>query len=219
MDNSNSNIYLPVSLGEAIDKLTILDIKLQKINDSRRLDVKNEYDLLHTKLEIFVSKYSDLYQTMKRVNILIWDMMDFLRDESLPEDEYLRVCKECIEFNDIRFRVKNKINYASNSELREQKGYRINIIVIDIADSVIDATEFIRPIKYFSFIYDEIVIVSNNEQLKSEFSYDPTIIFLNKNDTDQVVHKNMFVFKDEIYSRSEIYGIFRLNGEILSKFL
>jgi hypothetical protein len=216
MNRPSSNIHLPVSIGEAIDKLTILDIKMNKIKDDRRLDVKKEYDLLYDVLEAFVNKYSDLYHTMKRVNVLIWDMMDLLRDGSLSEDEYLRICKECIEFNDIRFRVKNKINYVSNSGLREQKSYRINRIVIDIADSIIDTTEFILPVKYFSFIYDEILIVSNNEQLKSEFSYDPTVIFLNNIDADQVVYKNLFLFKDEIYSQSEIYEIFGLDTKTIS---
>jgi len=203
-------IYLPVSLGEAIDKLTILDIKLQKIKDSRKLDVQKEYDLLYSKLERFIMKYTDLYQTMKKVNLLIWDMMDVLRDGSLPEDEYLRVCKECIEFNDIRFRVKNKINYVSNSELREQKSYRVNRVVIDIADEIADIDDFILPIKYFSYIYDEIAIVSSNNRLQTEFAYDPTIRFASSIEHDKMEHKIRFVFKDEIYSQSKIYEIFGL---------
>ena len=225
MIRSDSNIYLPVSLGEAIDKLTILDIKLQKIKDSRKLDVQKEYDLLYSKLEQFgpspelrrsvgrsenVTKYSDLYQTMKKVNMLIWDMMDLLRDGSLPEDEYLRVCKECIEFNDIRFRVKNKINYVSNSELREQKSYRINRIVIDIADEIEEVDDFILPIKYFSYIYDEIVIVSSNNKLRPEFAYDPTILFTYSIEDDKIEYKKRFSFKYEIYNQSKIYEIFGL---------
>ena len=210
MNQPDSNIYLPVSLGEAIDKLTILDIKLQKIKDSRKLDVQKEYDLLYSKLEQNVTKYSDLYQTMKKVNMLIWDMMDMLRDGSLPEDEYLRVCKECIEFNDIRFRVKNKINYVSNSELREQKSYRINRIVIDIADEIVDVNMFILPIKYFSYIYDEIVIVSSNNRLRTEFAYDPTILLTSSIEDDKIEHKKRFSFKDEIYSQLRIYEIFGL---------
>ena len=47
---------------------------------------------------------------MKKVNLLIWDMMDILRDEDINEELYLKICKECSEYNDIRFRVKNKIN-------------------------------------------------------------------------------------------------------------
>lgn len=211
-------IHLPVSLGEAIDKLTILDIKLQKINDSRRLDVKKEYDLLHSKLEQFVTKYSDLYQTMKKVNLLIWDMMDMLRDGSLPEDEYLRICKETIDLNDIRFRVKNKINYASNSELREQKSYRINRIVIDISDEIVDIDDFICPIKYFSYVYDEIIIVSGNHRLINEFKYDATIQFLPNLD-EQLEYRQCFTFSKPEYEPSDIYSIFMLDDKMVNRIL
>ena len=114
---TNELLYLPVSLGEGIDKLTILDIKMDKMIDNRKHDVKREYDLLYTKLKCFIIKYETLYQTMKKVNLLIWNMMDLLRDGNIDEDLYLTTCKECIEYNDIRFRVKNKINYVSNSVL------------------------------------------------------------------------------------------------------
>ena len=227
----NNAVCLPVSLGEAIDKLTILDIKLQKIKDERRFDVKKEYDLLYSKLEQFVIQYSDLYQTMKRVNVLIWDMMDSLRDGNLSETEYLRICKECIEYNDIRFRVKNKINYASNSELREQKSYLINRIVIYIgnvefsnytndsvvnADKITNIDEFIIPIKYFSFIYDQIVIVSDNVMLKNTFSYDPTILFETNIKIDQFEYKKQFIFKNDKYDKNKIYSVFGLNDDIIS---
>jgi hypothetical protein len=253
MESRKSNILcLPVSLGEAIDKLTILDIKLQKIHDDRKFDVRKEYDLLYESLKQFVvhspeklteevstenhpiptiilrsgiDQYSDLYETMKQVNLLIWDMMDLLRDSCLAEEDYLRICKECIEFNDIRFRVKNKINYASNSELREQKGYRTNRILVDVWNQ--DPEFFIIPIKYFSFIYDEIVIVSDNVALKTAFSYDPTIKFIGftesgKSDSytsPQIEYKRMFVFGDGQYSQSEIYGVFGLDDATISRII
>ena len=59
-------IYLPVSLGEAMDKLTILDIKQDRIKDSRRNDVLVEYDLLYKKLESYISLYKQLYESMKK---------------------------------------------------------------------------------------------------------------------------------------------------------
>ena len=171
-------IYLPVSLGEAIDKLTILDIKLENIKDQRRIDVQKEYDILHDKLKDFLLKYNDLYQTMKKVNLLIWNMMDVLRDGNAGEEEYLKVCKECIEYNDIRFRVKNKINYLSASSLKEQKSYKTNRLLIDISNKIVEIDDFIRPIKYYSFFYDEVVIRHREDsKLKQLFEYDPTIIF------------------------------------------
>jgi hypothetical protein len=173
-------LYLPVSLGEAIDKLTILDIKLDKITDDRKNDVKNEYDLLHNKLAEFIIKYANLYQTMKKVNLLIWDMMDLLRHNAIDEQLYLKVCKDCIEYNDIRFRVKNKINYVSFSLLKEQKSYKINrVIIILKKDISLIISVFIQIIKYFSFMYDEINIVSDfNLNIQREyFSYDSTVLF------------------------------------------
>ena len=53
-------LSLPVSLGEAIDKLTILDIKCNKIQDNRKKNVENEYNILYEKLKDFIEKYDNL---------------------------------------------------------------------------------------------------------------------------------------------------------------
>ena len=204
----NDLLYLPVSLGEAIDKLTILDIKMDKITDDRRNDVKKEYDILHKKLEEFIIKYENLYQTMKRVNLLIWDMMDLLRDGDINEYLYLKVCKECVEYNDIRFRVKNKINYVSKSLLKEQKSYKINRLVIIINKTI----DLINIIKYFSFIYDEINIVSDLDinYLKKYFEYDITIFF---NIGSKIIdYKHKVIIEDKDYTETELYNIFNVSG-------
>ena len=56
--------------------------------------------------------------------------MDRLRDKHITNDIYLKICKECIDMNDIRFRIKNKIYFISKSLLKEQKGYSINSLII-----------------------------------------------------------------------------------------
>jgi len=208
-------IYLPVSLGEAIDKLTILDIKLDNIKDQRRIDVQKEYDILHEKLRDFVLKYSDLYSTMKKVNLLIWNMMDVLRDGNVGEDEYLKICKECIEYNDIRFRVKNKINYLSASSLKEQKSYKVTRLLIDMSNEIVEIDDFIRPIKYYSFFYDEIVIFHREDsKLKEFFEYDPTIIF-NKRDADSIFKRKIVCSFDtnEQYNNSQFLKILELTED------
>jgi hypothetical protein len=217
----DTNIYLPVSLGEAIDKLTILDIKLERIKDDRKKDVQREYDLLNEKLSIYVNKYNDLYQSMKKVNTIIWDMMDVLRDGIVSNDEYLKVCKECIEYNDIRFRVKNKINYASNSVLKEQKSYKVNRVFIKMSDNIKETDDFVRPIKYFSFFYDEIVIKDNGEiKLREVFRYDPTILFITE-DTENYKEnsKKQFVFEKDFYDKEEIFRIFEINEDNINSIL
>ena len=75
-------INLPVSLGEAIDKLTILEIKLENIKDCRKLEVKNEYDILYNQLYNIIEKYKSYYNLMKEINLDIWYLMDKLRDET-----------------------------------------------------------------------------------------------------------------------------------------
>ena len=215
-------IYLPVSLGEAIDKLTILDIKLDKIKDNRRSDVQKEYNLLYEKLEGFLVEYNDLYKSMKKVNLIIWDMMDLLRDGDVGNEEYLKVCKECVEYNDIRFRVKNKINYASKSVLKEQKSYKVNRIIIEIVDNINNVEDFIRPIKYYSFFYDEIVIKhSENSQLKNIFHYDPTILFISTEDRFNYKEnsKKQFVFTNNFYNKDEINSIFELTEHLMNAIL
>jgi hypothetical protein len=139
-------------------------------------DVKNEYELLYVQLKEFVTKYNNLYETLKKVNLLIWNMMDILRDEYVTEDIYLKKCKECIEYNDVRFRVKNKINFVSNSLLKEKKSYDITKIYINVTN--ID--NFIKEIKCLSFMYDQVIIYDETMNTMNEINFnDENIIFVN----------------------------------------
>jgi hypothetical protein len=209
-------LELPVSLGEAIDKLTILDIKLDKIADSRRDDVKKEYDLLYDKLHEFIVKYENLYQTMKRVNLLIWDMMDILRDVAVDDDaQYLKICRDCIEYNDIRFRVKNKINFVSMSLLKEQKSYKINRVIIVVNHDITSKDVFTKIIRYFSFLYDEVNLVSDLclNEMKEYFSYDTTILFKPAS-SPLLEHKKLYTVD---HDDSELYQLFGITENDVSR--
>ena len=220
MSYNNDILYLPVSLGEAIDKLTILDIKLDQIVDNRKIDVKKEYNLLYEKLRDFIIKYQNLYQSMKKVNLLICDMMDILRDGNVDEESYLKVCKECIEYNDIRFRVKNKINYVSKSLLKEQKSYKINRLIIVINKESNNNEIFLNIIKYLSFIYDEIIIISefNLDYLKNYFNYDITILFKSTVETEIIDYKCRVVIEKE-YIEYELYKLFNITEKEINKII
>lgn len=219
--SKNNLLYLPVSLGEAIDKITILDIKLDKIKDNRKTDVQKEYDLLFEKLKDFIEKYKNLYNTMKKVNLLIWDMMDILRDGDINEELYLKICKECIEYNDIRFRVKNKINYVSNSLLKEQKSYKINRLIIVINKELNNNEIFFNIIKYFSFVYDEINIISDFklDYLKNNFNYDVTILFKYNIDNKLIEYKSKVIIEDKEYIEDELYKLFNITEKEIRKII
>jgi hypothetical protein len=209
-------LYLPVSLGEAIDKLTILDIKCDKINDIRKNDVKKEYDILYESLKEFIQTYRTLYETMKKVNLIIWEQMDVLRDGNTSDEEYMKLCKECILSNDMRFRIKNKINLISNSALKEQKSYKINRLQIFLNCSTEYIRLFIEPIRYFSYIYDEIIIHSSNDisELKQIFDYDNTIKY--NIDASEIEIKEHFNFhSNHSYTVKEIYEIMNITDKML----
>ena len=57
---------------------------------------------------------------MKKINLIIWDQMDTLRDGSISDEYYMRLCRECINNNDIRFRIKNKIKVGLLYNLLQQ---------------------------------------------------------------------------------------------------
>jgi len=214
----NNILYLPVSLGEAIDKLTILHIKYDKITDVRKLDVKKEYEILYEKMKEFIVKYNTLYNSMKKINLLIWDQMDILRDGNISDEKYMKLCRECIESNDIRFRIKNKINLISNSTLKEQKSYKINRLVIHLNCKEEYFQLFIEPIKYFSYIYDEIIIQSskNIDQIRNIFDYDNTIKY--NVELDVLDIKKNIIINDNVNKKTEIYDIMNITEQHLQMF-
>lgn len=119
---------LPVSIGEGIDKLTILDIKLLNIKDeSRRLEVKKEYDTLIKSLKPYILKCERHYKLLKKINLELWNLEDEIRTE-LSDERCAVVAKKIVYENDSRFRVKDKINKICASELKEQKGYLVKTI-------------------------------------------------------------------------------------------
>ena len=213
--------YLPVSLGEAIDKLSILDIKLDKITDYRRDNVKIEFDLLYKMLKVNLNKYNLFYKIMKIINLEIWDMMNLLRDAEEYNHDYMILCKECMISNDIRFRIKNKINYISNCSLKEQKGYKIIRILFDTRNEKIILEDLLKPIKYYSFLYDEIIIITNKENEKlfeNEFGYDPTIKIMKVLDKNTSYKKVFDLTYIKEYTLEDIYKLLEINNKIINNY-
>lgn len=177
---------LPVSIGEGIDKLTILDIKLSNIKDTNRLtDVKKEYEALTKSLETYILKCSRQYNLLKYINSTIWKLEDEIREE-LSDERCAKVAKSIAYENDCRFRTKDKINKMCSSELKEQKGYAYKSLyklLIENTDNQVDT--YIDFILEKSVRFDKIEVsfeegVSDNiiRQITDYFSYDNSIQFI-----------------------------------------
>ena len=181
----NKSIELPVSIGEALDKLTILDIKMKKITDQRKSDIEKEFLLLNSQLNEYKNKYIFFYDILMNINEKIWDMQDLFR-ETKDKEEQNKLCVKIIEENDNRFRVKKKINNLTNSELKEQKGYSPKTAFVLSHLGLGDNITFIGAVRYLSTCYDKVIVVCKNKNVnnvKLFYSDDPDIeIFPVEND-------------------------------------
>tara|TARA_B100000700_G_C14663821_1_gene677609 strand:+ start:108 stop:509 length:402 start_codon:yes stop_codon:yes gene_type:complete len=124
----SSHILAPVSLGELIDKITILQIKKGHMKGIQLKNVDKELELLKCILkdknfEIEIN----LFNKLKEVNNALWDIEDQIRvKESNKEfdSDFIQLARSVYQKNDLRAIVKKEINYKYNSDLIEEKSYR-----------------------------------------------------------------------------------------------
>tara|TARA_B100001996_G_scaffold375353_1_gene355187 strand:+ start:5255 stop:5644 length:390 start_codon:yes stop_codon:yes gene_type:complete len=124
-------IKIPVSYGELIDKLTILEIKKIKISDIEKLEnIENEFNLLEESVSEFkkknTNKYNKFYSELKEINLNLWEIEDEIRVHEKNNSfnkEFIELARSVYKLNDIRFNIKNEINLIFNSTIAEQKDY------------------------------------------------------------------------------------------------
>ena len=122
-------IKIPVSVGELIDKLSILQIKRNKIKDPEKLAlVSKEFEFLYNLSSIYLneSDIEKIYHELVNVNNSLWEIEDKLRISELHKDfneEFILLARNVYITNDKRFELKNKINLLTSSEIREVKDY------------------------------------------------------------------------------------------------
>jgi hypothetical protein len=170
-----SSIVLPVSLGEAIDKLTILDIKVEKISDARKEDCLKEYNLLYESLKSYVIQYPYHYKVLKEVNYSIWNLQEHIHKDKKLAHTYGEILKE----NDRRFRVKAKLNHIASSSLKEQKGYAKKRAFIYTHLGLGDHFWMNGAVRYLSTCYDTLYVVCkevNVGVVKEMYADDPSIM-------------------------------------------
>ena len=128
-----SAILIPTSPGELIDKITILQIKLERFTDPKKLvHVKHELDALEqtrTHSLPTSSELTKLSSALKEMNEKLWDVEDNIRLCDRAADfgpRFVELARAVYHHNDIRCALKRQINELLGSDLVEEKGYRVS---------------------------------------------------------------------------------------------
>ena len=132
--NSSNKILAPISIGELIDKITILEIKIEKIQDNNKQKfIKHELENLNKLLaDINFSKdqkktVNSLKDELNTVNRKLWKIEDDIRKlESIKQfnEEFIELARNVYLTNDKRASLKQKLNQITNSEIVEVKSYK-----------------------------------------------------------------------------------------------
>ena len=123
-------ILVEVSIGEILDKLTILSIKKNKISDTQKLvHIEKEYEILKERSKQYLdsSEVRETFEELIEVNSKLWVIEDDLREmesEKRFDEEFVEKARLVYKTNDHRFALKNKINLLTDSGVQEQKGYK-----------------------------------------------------------------------------------------------
>lgn len=123
-------VMVPVSWGEVIDKITILEIKSRRLTDETKLaNVRRELDLLRTVRDREFrgnARLSELAAALEHINERLWIIEDDIRDCERRKDfgsHFVELARSVYVSNDERSALKRKINELAGSELTEEKSY------------------------------------------------------------------------------------------------
>jgi hypothetical protein len=118
---------IEVSNGEIIDKLTILQLKLERIKDKEKLkNIRKEYDELARMTSLIMSTADPLFKALYNINSELWDIEDHIRDLERKKDfgeEFIATARSVYIKNDQRAEIKREINIRTSSGLTEEKSY------------------------------------------------------------------------------------------------
>ena len=125
-----NKIIVEVSVGELLDKISILEIKKEKIKDAEKLKfINNEHSILKDQLEKNIKsddKVNNLYKSLKEINKKLWNIEDNKRQCEKDKDfgkNFIKLSRDVHFLNDDRAKVKLEINNYTGSVIKEIKEY------------------------------------------------------------------------------------------------
>jgi len=128
--SSHPIIYAPVSIGELVDKITILEIKKDFLKGSKTKNVKYELNNLREILnKCNFTVEEEFFKKLKCVNQKLWEIEDLIRIKELEktfDNDFIDLARSVYKENDLRFLIKQEINTKYGSRIIEEKGYSFN---------------------------------------------------------------------------------------------
>ena len=130
MDNDSLKkkiINVPISVGELIDKITILEIKKDKLKNLKLKNILKELSFLRAVIEknsIFIP--DEIFFQLKSINLKLWDIEDKIRIKEKNKEfdnEFIELARSVYLNNDRRSEIKKELNMMFNSEIIEEKSY------------------------------------------------------------------------------------------------
>ena len=125
-----NKIIVEVSIGELLDKISILEIKQEKIKDPEKLKfISNEHSILKNQLENNIKsddKLNKLFQSLKEINAKLWVIEDDKRQCEKDKDfgeKFIKLSRDVHFLNDDRAKIKLEINNHTGSKIKEIKEY------------------------------------------------------------------------------------------------
>jgi len=130
MSNKLDKILAEISAGELFDKITILEIKKEKISNKEKLvDVEKELNSLNDTVGKFIPDQNNISKhinDLKEINLKLWDIEDGKRaaeKEKKFDDKFIELARNVYKLNDERAKIKLSINKALGSNIKEVKSY------------------------------------------------------------------------------------------------
>ena len=125
-----NKILVEVSVGELLDKISILEIKQEKIKDTKKLNfINEEHSILKDQLNNNVKsdkKLTELFESLKQINAKLWVIEDDKRQcekEKDFTDTFIKLSRDVHFLNDDRAKIKLEINIHTGSKIKEIKEY------------------------------------------------------------------------------------------------
>jgi len=177
-----ASLMVPCSYGEAFDKLTILQLKLDNIQDARRADVETEYMALKKIMEHLLPKAMYHYDRLLEVNRIMWKIQDELHNSLIKSDPMREfdLMRKINDVNERRFRIKRTINTNLGSTLKEQKGYKGKRAFVLSHLGMGDMFFMNGAIRYLATQFDEVMIgvkAEYEKNVRTLYSDEPSVTF------------------------------------------